>query len=90
MLSFSYCLDSIFGLLDLAPIDALFEHDSGSLDGRKGLEHAQADPEEHDHEDDSEESVGVDPLADKGVGVEDGFGLGVCEHKSHYGHDRCG
>ena len=80
-------VDSILGRLDFAPIDALFQHDSGCLNGCERLEDAHADPEEQNHEEDAEEGVRVDPLANPHVGIVDGLGLCVCEQKSHHGHD---
>ena len=67
-LSLSLC--SLVDSLDFAPIDRLFEHDSGGLDGGEHLEHAEAHPEEDDHEDDAKEGVRVEPLANVRVRIE--------------------
>ena len=76
---------SLFDGLDFTPVDALFQHDLGRLDGGEGLEHAEADPEEDDHEEDAEEGVGVDPLADICVRVVNAFSLNGGEEESHHG-----
>ena len=66
---------SFLGLLDLTPLEGLFEHDSGCLNGAECTDHAAADPEDDDHEDDTDEGVWVDPVDNAGVGVVD-LGIG--------------
>ena len=79
---------SLFDLLDFAPIDAFFQHDLGSLDSGKSLKDAKADPEEHNHEDDAKQGVGVDPQADIRVCVVNALGLNVSEEEGHHGCNR--
>ena len=79
----TFCLCSFIDSLDFAPIDRLFEHDSGRLHRGQHLQHAQAHPEEDDHEDNAEEGVGVEPLADVGVCVEDALGFSAVRQSQH-------
>ena len=67
---------SLFGLLDITPVDALFQHDSRGLDLGEGGQCAVANPEEDEHEHDAEEAVGSKPLVNASVGVVDA-GLSV-------------
>ena len=82
---FFFSYSSLFDLLDLAPIDALFQHDLGRLDLGEGLEDAVACEEEDDHEEDAEKGGRVQPVSNVGVRVVDAFGLDVGEEKSHDG-----
>ena len=62
-------LCSLFDLLDLTPVEFFFKHNSGRLDVPHQAEYAVANPEEDDHKEDANGSVGVQPLVDVLVGT---------------------
>ena len=58
---------SILSLLNLAPIECLFEENLGGLNGSSGVQDAVTHPEEHQSEENASEGVGVDPLSNASV-----------------------
>ena len=62
---------SLFDLLDFAPVEVFLEQNSGRLDVLHEGQHAAADPEEDNGEEDADEGVRVQPLVDVLVGAID-------------------